>query len=358
MHNLTVTQNLTVNGNAEGAAGGLALVGSDMGVVSSVTGAVGSVTGAVGSVTGAVGSVTGNVGGNVIGSVGSVVATVSANVVGFIATALSETVPGYIAAAFKKFFNLVSPTSTMNEITLVDTTTNLTNAGADTPGTTTLLKSGTTVGANFIFSVPALANAPSGGGGGGGNIVFTGANSVTITVVDGSANPIPSALVRITLASQTQLQQTNASGIAQTSAGVLPALDDGDYTLAVTAGFGYVGTTQTFTVDGTHTTATVVLQAQTIAVPAANQCTGTILTVDANGNPQPGETITIQLADDLAAGLAGDATPHTYTSDGDGQVTDVFLADTRYAIRRGSANITYFVTPGPGIPFTWPGVIG
>jgi len=83
-----------------------------------------SVTGAVGSVTGNVG---GNVNGNVVGSVGSVVSTVSANLAQILGTALTETTGGWLAAAFKKFFNLATPTSTMNEITLVDTTTNLTN---------------------------------------------------------------------------------------------------------------------------------------------------------------------------------------------------------------------------------------
>lgn len=42
-------------------------------------------------------------------------------------TVLTETA-GLIAAGFKKFFNIASPTSTMNQITLVDTATNLTNA--------------------------------------------------------------------------------------------------------------------------------------------------------------------------------------------------------------------------------------
>lgn len=66
--------------------------------------------------------------------------TVSANLVGIIATALTETTPGWLAAAFKKFFNLASPTSTMNEITLVDTTTNLTN-NTPTIGNVTLAAS-------------------------------------------------------------------------------------------------------------------------------------------------------------------------------------------------------------------------
>lgn len=150
-------------GSVTGAVGSVTgnVGGNVVGSVASVTGAVGSVTGAVGSVTGAVGSVTGNVGGtvaavvgsiggsmvgsvlgnvagsvgsvsgnvggNVAGSVGSVIGVVAADMVGIIGTALTETVPGYLALAFKKFFNVVTPTSTMNEITLVDTTTTVTN---------------------------------------------------------------------------------------------------------------------------------------------------------------------------------------------------------------------------------------
>lgn len=73
----------SIPGAVAGAAGGLAIVGSDMGVVASVTGNVGgNVVGSVGSVTGAVGSVTGNVGGNVAGSVGSVTAGVTVSVNG------------------------------------------------------------------------------------------------------------------------------------------------------------------------------------------------------------------------------------------------------------------------------------
>lgn len=55
---------------------------------------------------------------------------VKANLVQIIATALTET-SGQIAAAFKQFFNIASPTSTMNLITAVTTATtatNLTNA--------------------------------------------------------------------------------------------------------------------------------------------------------------------------------------------------------------------------------------
>jgi hypothetical protein len=91
------------------AAGQINLTGGNL------AGAVPSVTGAVGSVTGAVGSVTGNVGGNVTGSVGSVVATVAANLTQILGTALTETA-GQIAAAFKQWFNVATPTGTVNSL--------------------------------------------------------------------------------------------------------------------------------------------------------------------------------------------------------------------------------------------------
>lgn len=50
---------------------------------------------------------------------------VKANLAQILGTALTETA-GQIAAAFKQFFNIASPTSTMNEITLVDTITTYT----------------------------------------------------------------------------------------------------------------------------------------------------------------------------------------------------------------------------------------
>lgn len=63
---------------------------------------------------------------------------VKANLAQILGTALTETA-GQIAAAFKQFFNIASPTSTMNLITTVTTTTNLTNAPVDSSGVTTLL---------------------------------------------------------------------------------------------------------------------------------------------------------------------------------------------------------------------------
>lgn len=68
---------------------------------------------------------------------------VKASLVQILGTALTETA-GQIAAAFKQFFNIASPTSTMNVITAVTTATNLTNAATAGDLTATMKTSVTT----------------------------------------------------------------------------------------------------------------------------------------------------------------------------------------------------------------------
>lgn len=51
---------------------------------------------------------------------------VKSNLWQILSTTLTETVGGYLTAAFKKFFDVVTPTSTLNQITLVDTVTTYT----------------------------------------------------------------------------------------------------------------------------------------------------------------------------------------------------------------------------------------
>lgn len=68
---------------------------------------------------------------------------VKANLAQILGTALTETA-GQIAAAFKQFFNIASPTSTMNLITGVTTATNLTNAPTAGDLTATMKASVTT----------------------------------------------------------------------------------------------------------------------------------------------------------------------------------------------------------------------
>lgn len=83
---------------------------------------------------------------------------VKANLAQILGTALTETA-GQIAAAFKKFFDIASPTSTANRITLVDTTTTLTNAPSDSSGVTTLLSRLTTTRAGYLDNLSGGAVA-------------------------------------------------------------------------------------------------------------------------------------------------------------------------------------------------------
>jgi hypothetical protein len=78
---------------------------------------------------------------------------VKANLVQILATALTETT-GQIAAAFKQFFNVASPTGTMKAITAVDTVTNLTNAPTAGDLTATMKTSVTTAAS---AATPALS---------------------------------------------------------------------------------------------------------------------------------------------------------------------------------------------------------
>ena len=85
-----------------------------------------------------------------------VTGNVNAFMVGIMTTLLTESVAGYLVAAFKKFFNLAVPTSTMNEITLVDTVATYTGNTPQTANVATLI---TTVGAAGagLSSVPDTA---------------------------------------------------------------------------------------------------------------------------------------------------------------------------------------------------------
>jgi hypothetical protein len=80
---------------------------------------------------------------------------VKANLAQILGTALTETA-GQIAGAFKKFFNIATPASTMDALTLVATATNLTNAPTSGDFTATMKTSiGTAVAASAVASVTA-----------------------------------------------------------------------------------------------------------------------------------------------------------------------------------------------------------
>ena len=293
--------------------------------------------------------------------------TMAVNLIQILGTGFTENTTGWIAAAFKKFFNIGSSALTTASANQTGDAYGVVDDG--TVGNTALLaaiESGGGAGLTKQDVADSLKLAPSAGLVASGSvmqllsagaIVFTGANPVTITVTDQYSNPIPNALVRITLGGLTQLQQTNASGIAQTSAGVLPALNNGTYSLFVTCGFAYVGITQLFVVSGTSSTV-VVLQSQSVPSPLPNQCIGTILTVDINGNPQASQRVSLWLLNEDQRGLAGDGATKIYTSDSGGVITDNFLANATYRIQRGQGVSVQYKTPAAGQSFLWESVVG
>lgn len=83
---------------------------------------------------------------------------VKANLAQILGTALTETA-GQIAAAFKQFFNIASPTSTMNLITAVTTATNLTNAATAGDLTATMKTSVTTAATAATPTAAAVTGA-------------------------------------------------------------------------------------------------------------------------------------------------------------------------------------------------------
>jgi hypothetical protein len=109
---------------------------------------------------------------------------VKANLAQILGTALTETA-GQIAAAFKQFFNIGSPTSTMNTITAVTTVTNLTNAPTSGDLTSTM-KASVTTAATAATPVAASVTGNVGGNvvGSIGSLGSTAKSDVNAEVVD------------------------------------------------------------------------------------------------------------------------------------------------------------------------------
>lgn len=138
---------------------------------------------------------------------------IKSNLSQILGTALTET-SGQIAAAFKKFFNIATPASTMDALTLVATATNLTNAPTAGDFTATMKTSiGTAVAASAVASVTGNV---------GGNVAGS-VGSVTARVTantDQLAGQTVTAAAGVTfptsVASPTNI--TAASGVALTAA--------------------------------------------------------------------------------------------------------------------------------------------
>jgi hypothetical protein len=226
-------------------------------------------------------------------------------------------------------FSLPANFSTLNitaagkisEVVLTDTLTTYTGNTPQTGDSYTRL--GAPAHASVSADIAAIAAAQP--------FTFTGANAVTITVEDATPTLLSSASVRITQGANTQPKQTNSSGIASFS------LDDGSYTISITKG-GYTFTPVTISVDATHVAFTKVMTAQSVPVPAAGQCTGTMVVLDENGAPEVGVAIQMRaVGPNGGTGHALDNATTTHTSNGSGYVTRLFPSGGAwYEWRRGT----------------------
>lgn len=86
---------------------------------------------------------------------------VKANIVQLLATAFTESGAGRLVAGFKKFFDVVTPASTMELLTAVSTVTTLTNAPSDSSGTTTLLSRLSSARAGYLDNLNVGGNVAS-----------------------------------------------------------------------------------------------------------------------------------------------------------------------------------------------------
>lgn len=180
----------------------------------------------------------------------------------------------------------------------------------------------------------------------------TGARTVTVTVQTSGSVAIQNARVRMVLSGSTYNGLTNASGQ------VVFNLDDGTWTVSITAtGYTYAGTT--LVVDGTETP-TYTMTNNSVSAPAApNLSTGTLLCLGTDGLPEEDVEITFRMtAGPGDAGYALDAAEFTATSDVDGEIELDFVREAQYTARRGSVGREVAFTVPDAASFTLPEHLG
>jgi hypothetical protein len=175
----------------------------------------------------------------------------------------------------------------------------------------------------------------------------TGARTVTITVTDGSA-AIQGAVVRVTKSGQTYSGATNASGV------IVFSLDDGTWTLAITA-TGFTYTPSTFVVDGTETISPVMISAGTITPSSAPLTTGYWVVYKETGVVDVGAVIELQaVSAPTGTGFVLEDRVRLGTSDSNGLVQFVnMFKGARYAVRRSDSlrktNVTVPLDAGTSV---------
>lgn len=295
---------------------------------------------------GAVASVTGNVGGNVAGSVGSVTGNVGgsvASVTAGVTVATNNDKAGYALSSggIQAIWDaLTSTLTTANSIgkRILDFF-----AGANysaPPSASTIAN-----------QVDSTLSGTHGSGQWGSTGSGSGARTITIHVTDGTT-ALENARVRMSAAINTYTAQTNSSGNATF------ALDDATYTLAITKdGYTYTPTSQVVNGNATINAAMSVNVIPSPSLPS--QSVGTLVTVDGQGNPQSGVTLTFRVEGvgygDTGEGI--DTSDITATSGTGGTVQVTLIRGLAYQAQRQSGEIVHFEVPDAST-FELPDMLG
>lgn len=254
------------------------------------------------------------------------------------------------------------------------TASDFTTAGSPGKILVTQLGGAFTTTSSSVFTVGALANAPSGGGSAptvaqidaqlsgthgsgawGSSAVGTGSRIVTITVNDG-ATVIQGALVRIFLnSSDNQVGATNASGVIAFS-----SCGDGTYTVVISyPGYTFTPTTLSVTANTSHTYS---MTAVSLTPSAPGNTTGFTTCYAVNGSIEVGIVVFYRMIRPAkASGALVDGATLSVTSDNTGLVQfPNLIPGAGYEFRRTArgdrVNVDILATAGA--TFELPDLIG
>lgn len=230
----------------------------------------------------------------------------------------------------------------------------------------TLVDSG---GGAYIFTAPALANAPSGGVGGfteddrdvletiASTVTSgsgTGAFAITVTVTDGT-DPLQGATVRVLEGVTPHTATTDASGNASFS------LDAATYQVTASKdGYSFTPTTRTVTGEEAGTL-TDDLEMEAVTVPAAEdiaQTTAYLTTYNGAGALQPYAPIDFQLVNPPGAGSYSDAPFRRWSDKVTAELQTPLRKATEYKARRGDNGDWVTFATGSASTYALPQILG
>lgn len=260
-----------------------------------------------------------------------------------IGTVNSVLIPGTVATVANQttIISALAVIDSLVDAILVDTGTTLPAELASLTVDLNADQSGVTIGGiagtiNTFDELDTALDAAHGAGSwlsGSGGGSLTGANSVTITITDGT-DPLETVRVRVTKGAQTEVKTTDANGEVAFS------LDNGTWEVRATLA-GYTMAAQSLVVDGVETPTYAMTALSYDANPDPALVNGEY-TVLINGVGTSGQSVYLELKEapttgDNATGLAA-IDKRTLTSGDDG-VTEVdnLIKGAKYGLRIGTA---------------------